>query len=97
MTIPEPSSMGARLVAAPIVAYRRWISPALPARCRFYPSCSAYALEAVGTHGAIRGVGLATWRLLRCHPFHPGGFDPVPPRRGAAGQQAHVDVTGADK
>jgi putative membrane protein insertion efficiency factor len=89
--------MGARVVAVPIVAYRRWISPALPARCRFYPSCSAYALEAVATHGAIRGVGLATWRLLRCHPFHPGGFDPVPPRRGATGTQAHVDVTGADK
>ena len=75
-------NVGARVVAAPIVAYRRWISPALPARCRFYPSCSAYALEAVGTHGAIKGIGLAIWRLLRCHPFHPGGFDPVPPRRG---------------
>jgi putative membrane protein insertion efficiency factor len=78
------SSVGARLVAWPIVAYRRWISPALPARCRFYPSCSAYALEAVATHGAIRGIGYATWRLLRCHPFHPGGYDPVPPRRSAA-------------
>ena len=74
----------AQFVAAPIVLYRRWISPALPARCRFYPSCSAYALEAVQTHGAIKGIGLAVWRLLRCHPFHPGGFDPVPPRRGAS-------------
>jgi putative membrane protein insertion efficiency factor len=80
------SSLGARLVALPIVAYRRWISPALPARCRFYPSCSAYALEAVATHGAVRGTGLAIWRLLRCHPFHPGGYDPVPPRRSAAAE-----------
>lgn len=72
----------ARLLSLPIVAYRRWISPALPARCRFYPSCSAYALEAVETHGAARGFHLAVRRLLRCHPFHPGGYDPVPPARG---------------
>jgi hypothetical protein len=50
----------------------------MPARCRFYPSCSAYALEAVTTLGAVRGVYLTIRRLLRCHPFHPGGFDPVP-------------------
>jgi uncharacterized protein len=72
-------SLGARVLSAPIVAYRRWVSPALPARCRFYPSCSAYALEAIATHGALRGVRMAIWRLLRCHPFHPGGYDPVPP------------------
>jgi putative membrane protein insertion efficiency factor len=83
-TLATLRKLPARFVAAPIVLYRRWISPALPARCRFYPSCSAYALEAVRTHGAIKGLGLATWRLLRCHPFHPGGFDPVPPRRGVA-------------
>ena len=81
-TTPKPRSIPARALALCIIAYRRWISPALPARCRFYPSCSAYALEAVSRHGAIRGTGLAIWRLLRCHPFHPGGFDPVPPRRG---------------
>ncbi|UQU64975.1 membrane protein insertion efficiency factor YidD [Couchioplanes caeruleus] len=81
----------ARLLTAAIVAYRRYVSPALPARCRFYPSCSAYALEAVAKHGALRGTGLATWRLLRCHPFHPGGFDPVPdPIR-----HRPADVTGA--
>jgi putative membrane protein insertion efficiency factor len=81
----------ARLLTAAIVAYRRYLSPALPARCRFYPSCSAYALEAVAQHGAIRGSGLAIWRLLRCHPFHPGGYDPVP------GPIRHrpADVTGA--
>ena len=78
------ATLGARVLSLPIVAYRRWISPALPARCRFYPSCSAYALEAVATHGALRGTGLAIWRLLRCHPFHPGGYDPVPPARRRA-------------
>jgi len=81
-----------RVVALPIIAYRRWISPAMPARCRFYPSCSAYALEAVTTHGAVRGLYLATRRLLRCHPFHPGGYDPVPPLRG---RRKDTDVTGA--
>lgn len=74
-------SAAARMLLLPIIAYRRWISPALPARCRFYPSCSAYAVEAISTHGVIRGVGLATWRLLRCQPFNRGGYDPVPPRR----------------
>jgi putative membrane protein insertion efficiency factor len=64
----------------------------MPARCRFYPSCSAYALEAVETHGALRGIYLATRRLLRCHPFHPGGYDPVPPPRGRPKER---DVTGA--
>jgi uncharacterized protein len=72
------ASLGGRFLTRLIVAYRRWLSPALPARCRFYPSCSAYALEAVARHGAVRGAGLALWRLLRCHPFHPGGYDPVP-------------------
>ncbi|BCJ53242.1 hypothetical protein Asp14428_47170 [Actinoplanes sp. NBRC 14428] len=81
----------ARLLTAPIVAYRRYVSPALPARCRFYPSCSAYAQEALAKHGAFHGTGLAIWRLLRCHPFHPGGFDPVPdPIR-----HRPADVTGA--
>ena len=86
MTFATLRNLPARLVAAPIVAYRRWISPALPARCRFYPSCSAYALEAISTHGVLRGLRLAIWRLLRCHPFHPGGYDPVPPRRSAAAE-----------
>ena len=86
----------ARMLTAAIVAYRRYVSPALPARCRFYPSCSAYALEAVQKHGAIRGTGLAIWRLLRCHPFHPGGYDPVPePGRRRAASAAADRVTGA--
>ncbi|GAA1801578.1 membrane protein insertion efficiency factor YidD [Planosporangium flavigriseum] len=85
-----------RLVALPIIAYRRWISPALPARCRFYPSCSAYGLEAVTTHGALRGVYLTIRRLLRCHPFHPGGYDPVPPPSGKRCPRTSLDEpTGA--
>ncbi len=58
--------------------YKRFISPALPAACRYVPSCSEYAQEAVARHGTLRGVALSLWRLLRCHPFTRGGYDPVP-------------------
>nr|WP_097207590.1 membrane protein insertion efficiency factor YidD [Geodermatophilus sabuli] len=58
--------------------YQRAISPALPPRCRFAPTCSAYAVEAIEVHGAARGSWLALLRLLKCAPWHPGGFDPVP-------------------
>jgi putative membrane protein insertion efficiency factor len=58
--------------------YRRLLGPALPAACRFHPSCSAYAEAALVRHGAARGTWLTARRLLRCHPFHPGGIDPVP-------------------
>ncbi len=64
-----------------IRAYQLLISPLLGARCRFHPSCSQYALEAVSEHGSLRGGALALRRLARCHPFHPGGYDPVPPLR----------------
>jgi uncharacterized protein len=67
-----------RLLVGIIRGYQRLISPALPAACRFYPSCSAYAAAAIERHGAARGSVLAARRLLRCHPFHPGGIDPVP-------------------
>jgi putative membrane protein insertion efficiency factor len=58
--------------------YKRSISPFLPASCRYVPTCSEYAAEAVARHGILRGVALATWRLLRCNPFVHGGYDPVP-------------------
>ena len=69
----------------PIVVYRKAISPLKPApTCRFHPTCSAYAQEAVLSHGVLRGTWLAIRRVARCHPWHPGGLDPVPPRRDAA-------------
>ncbi len=80
----RPTTLAGRVLALPIIAYRRWVSPGLPARCRFYPSCSAYALEAITRHGALRGFWLAVRRIGRCHPFHPGGYDPVPPGRTEA-------------
>ncbi len=58
--------------------YRRLVSPVLPPVCRFYPSCSRYAETALERHGAVRGSWLTARRLVRCHPFHPGGIDPVP-------------------
>jgi len=72
-------SAAARVLMSLISGYRRFISPLLGPRCRFAPSCSAYALEAVREHGALRGTWLAVRRIGRCHPFNPGGFDPVPP------------------
>lgn len=63
----------------PIHFYRMVIGPFLPKVCRFEPSCSTYALEALDVHGPFRGLYLTARRILRCHPFHPGGFDPVPP------------------
>ena len=57
--------------------YQRWISPLIAPRCRFHPTCSAYAYEAIIRHGLLGGMARAVWRLLKCQPFHPGGFDPV--------------------
>ena len=75
----------ARVLLALVGGYRRWISPLLGPRCRFAPSCSAYAAQALAVHGAARGSWLAVRRIARCHPFHPGGHDPVPPVRLGVG------------
>lgn len=76
-----------RILLATLAVYRRWISPALhsinPGGCRFVPTCSEYAAVAIATHGPLRGMALATWRLLRCQPFSRGGLDPVPPATAA--------------
>lgn len=78
--------MSGWLLSMPIRGYQRWLSPLLPPRCRFTPTCSAYAVQALRTRGAGAGLLLIGWRLLRCQPFNPGGFDPVTPR----GEHARV-------
>ena len=76
----------ARLLVVLVSAYRRWISPLFPRHCRYEPTCSAYALEAIRQHGARRGMVLAVRRIGRCHPWAPGGVDPVPgPREQVSG------------
>ena len=70
-------SLAARLAGLLIAGYRRFVSPALPHACRFYPTCSAYAAEAIERYGFLRGVGRAILRVAKCNPLHPGGFDPV--------------------
>ncbi|MDR2629410.1 MAG: membrane protein insertion efficiency factor YidD [Spirochaetaceae bacterium] len=66
------------LVLVLIRFYQKLISPHFPASCRYFPTCSAYAYEAVQKYGVFRGLVLSIKRILRCHPFHPGGYDPVP-------------------
>lgn len=78
-----------------IVLLRAWqllVSPLYGQTCRFYPSCSSYAVEAVRRHGALRGSWLTVRRLLRCHPWNPGGVDPVPPTGGSARGAGRDDV-----
>jgi len=69
------------VLTAPIRLYQRFISPLLPRRCKYEPTCSAYAVDAVRSYGALRGSVLALWRLLRCNPFSDGGLDPVSSQR----------------
>lgn len=92
------SASAARFVlTAPILLYSRFVSPALPRRCKYEPTCSAYALDALRRYGALRGLALAAWRLLRCNPFSDGGYDPVeaqrlfkrPPRHGHGHGHGH--------
>jgi uncharacterized protein len=73
-----------RVLLALISGYRLFLSPLFGASCRFYPTCSTYAVEAIETHGAMRGTWLALKRILKCHPWHPGGVDPVPPVEAAS-------------
>jgi uncharacterized protein len=79
------------VLLALIRVYQLLVSPLLGPRCRFYPSCSRYGYEAIATHGALRGTYLAFRRLLRCHPWNPGGLDPVPPRMSAAHRHPGVE------
>jgi putative membrane protein insertion efficiency factor len=81
-----------RLLLRAIRFYSRAISPALPPRCRFQPTCSAYAAEAVERHGAARGSWLALRRLLKCAPWHPGGYDPVPERTRGTGEGGRSSI-----
>lgn len=73
--------LAAKVLAAPIRFYQRFVSPALPRRCKYEPTCSAYAVEALRAHGPLRGTILAGWRLVRCNPFSHGGHDPVNAQR----------------
>jgi uncharacterized protein len=89
-------SAAARVLVLLLTGYRLFVSPLLAPRCRFYPSCSAYALEAVQEHGALRGSWLAARRLSRCHPFHAGGLDPVPvPGQKPEGQKSPTRSRGS--
>jgi uncharacterized protein len=80
-TVPARVTLPARILLLPLRGYRRWISPLLGARCRYYPTCSTYAEQAIRELGAFRGAVLAAWRVLRCNPLSDGGFDRLEDRR----------------
>jgi uncharacterized protein len=69
------------LASAPIVVYQKAISPALPRRCKYEPTCSRYAIDAIRSYGILQGIVLAAWRVLRCNPWSDGGYDPVEAQR----------------
>ena len=75
---PRRPALARRCVTAVFRGYKYLLSPLLPPACRFVPTCSQYAIEAVEKHGVLRGLLMAAWRILRCHPFARGGYDPVP-------------------
>ncbi len=75
--MPPRVGIGRRIGIGLLCGYQRWISPLMAPRCRFAPSCSEYARQAIEKYGLLGGSVRALWRLLRCHPFHPGGYDPV--------------------
>jgi uncharacterized protein len=81
-TAPSSWARTMRAIAsAPIVAYQRFVSPAIPQRCKYEPTCSRYAVSAIREYGILRGLVLAGWRLLRCNPWSHGGYDPVEAQR----------------
>ena len=85
------------IMLAAVRFYRCWISPGLPGSCRFVPTCSAFAQQALERHGAWKGTLLTAERLLKCHPFHPGGYDPVPERKqNLTFQISNSKITGSD-
>ncbi|MEE2044091.1 MULTISPECIES: membrane protein insertion efficiency factor YidD [Nocardiopsidaceae] len=104
MTEHRPTAF-ARVLILPIRGYQRFISPLFPPVCRFYPSCSTYAVQALRVHGALYGSWLAIRRIGRCHPFNPGGLDPVPPPRGrrneeseeSTGEAGHAGTASGDQ
>lgn len=81
--------LGSRIVISLLRLYQSWLSPVKPPTCRYYPSCSEYAVRAIAARGVLRGGLLAAWRLLRCHPFSSGGYDPVPPGPTHSRQEPH--------
>ena len=85
MSTSAPTRTLRKLVVLPIVVYQRVISPAIPRRCKYEPTCSRYAVEAVARYGVLKGIVLAGWRLLRCNPWSHGGYDPVEAQRLFAG------------
>ena len=86
-----PARLARAVAIAPIIVYRRLVSPAIPRRCKYEPTCSRYAVEAIGRYGILRGLVLAGWRLLRCNPWSYGGYDPVEAQRVfRIGRQAGV-------
>ncbi|MCR8642452.1 membrane protein insertion efficiency factor YidD [Paenibacillus sp. N1-5-1-14] len=83
-----------KVLQGPVHFYRRFISPLKPPTCRFYPSCSEYALVALEEHGALKGSWLTVVRLCKCHPFHPGGIDHVPPGKKSKSLEQMSDSNG---
>lgn len=90
-TASEPGVVARALVGL-LRFYQRFISPLIPPSCRFAPSCSEYAVRALSTHGVVYGTWLTVRRLLRCAPWHPGGWDPVPPRRSRTSERRTADM-----
>jgi len=90
----RPARLARAVVISPIVVYQRVISPALPRRCKYEPTCSRYAVDAVREFGVARGLVLAAWRLLRCNPFSYGGYDPVDQQRVFRGAHRHGPTEG---